>query len=135
MRPVVAGLAKTYAGRVDIRVLDTSRPDATVSTLSERFGVEYVPTFVLLDSKGKQQGGVVVGAVAEGVLTSRLDSLRGPRSRPLVDAVATRTLRRVPSVGLFARRRLFRHVAGKFGARPARSGGSQAIRSTDTGTR
>ena len=76
MRPVVAGLAKTYAGRVDIRVLDTSRPDATVSTLSERFGVEYVPTFVLLDSKGKQQGGVVVGAVAEGVLTSRLDSLR-----------------------------------------------------------
>jgi hypothetical protein len=75
MRPVVAGLTKTYAGRVDIRVLDTSKPDATVGTMSQRFGIEYVPTFVFLDSQGRQRGGLLVGVVTATELTSRLDSL------------------------------------------------------------
>jgi thiol:disulfide interchange protein len=75
MRPVVAGLIQRYAGRVDIKVLDTSNADAQVSALSQRFGIEYVPTFVFVDSQGTRQD-TVVGAVAEGQLTSRLDRLR-----------------------------------------------------------
>ena len=74
MRPVVAGLIQSYAGRVDIKVLDTSTGGADVSALSQRFGIEYVPTFVFVDSQGKRRD-TVVGAVAESELTSRLDRL------------------------------------------------------------
>jgi thioredoxin-like negative regulator of GroEL len=74
MRPVVAGLVSRYAGRVDIKVLDTSTGDASVNAMAQRFGVDYVPTFIFLDSQGRRQDSVV-GAVAESELTSRLDRL------------------------------------------------------------
>jgi thioredoxin-like negative regulator of GroEL len=75
MRPVVDRLKKAYAGKVDIRVMMTDTADAETQRLAAVFKIEYVPTFVLVDSAGAQKG-FVVGEVAESSLRQRLDALR-----------------------------------------------------------
>ncbi len=75
MRPVVDRLIKEYAGKVDIRVMHTDRGEPEAIRLSEALGIQYVPTFVFVDSKGGQQG-MVVGETPEAALRTRLDALR-----------------------------------------------------------
>lgn len=65
MRPVVDGLVKEYAGRYDIKVMDTSSGDAKVEALAQSFGIQYVPTFVFLDRDGTRSGTIVGGASAQ----------------------------------------------------------------------
>ena len=73
MRPVVDGLRQDYEGVVEFRVYNFDRdPDAEQAAAP--FGVQFVPTFVFIDSNGE----VVdqrVGGVDETELRGLLDSL------------------------------------------------------------
>jgi thioredoxin-like negative regulator of GroEL len=73
MKPVVDGLQQDYEGAVEIRVYNFDRdPDAEQAAAP--FGVQFVPTFVFIDSSGE----VVdqrVGAVEEAELRGLLDSM------------------------------------------------------------
>jgi predicted DsbA family dithiol-disulfide isomerase len=75
MRPVVDGLVKEYAGRYDIKVMDTSSGDATVETLAQSFGIQYVPTFVFLNRDGTRSG-TIVGEATARQLESALAKLK-----------------------------------------------------------
>lgn len=75
MKPVVDRLEKAYAGRVDVKRMSLNGDDATAEQLANQFGVQYVPTFVLVDSKGARQG-FVVGETPEADLRAKLDALR-----------------------------------------------------------
>jgi thiol-disulfide isomerase/thioredoxin len=52
MEPVIRELKKTYAGRVNVRVinLDNRREEDLKEAI--KYKVQYVPTFVFLNSKG-----------------------------------------------------------------------------------
>jgi protein-disulfide isomerase len=75
MRPVVDRLKEAYAGKVDVRIMMLDGQDAEAEKLAGIVGVEYVPTFVFVDSSGAQQG-LVVGEVTESEMRARLDALR-----------------------------------------------------------
>ncbi len=75
MKPVVDRLTKDYAGKVDIKRMSLDGDDAAAEQLATQFGVQYVPTFVLVDSKGVRQG-FVVGETPEADLRAKLDALR-----------------------------------------------------------
>jgi protein-disulfide isomerase len=75
MRPVVDRLKEAYAGKVDVRIMMLDGQDAEAEKLAGIVGVEYVPTFVFVDSGGAQQG-LVVGEVTESEMRARLDALR-----------------------------------------------------------
>lgn len=74
MKPLVEGLEKQYQGKVEFRKLNVEKDPAGVE-LANSLGVQYVPTFVFVNSDGviaKQ----VVGEQTEAQLTAALDSLR-----------------------------------------------------------
>jgi thioredoxin-like negative regulator of GroEL len=75
MKPVVDRLAKDYAGKVDVKRMLLDGSDAAAEQLASQFGVQYVPTFVFVDSKGARQG-FVVGETPEADLRAKLDALR-----------------------------------------------------------
>lgn len=74
MKPVVDGLKKKYSGTYDIRVLNTSTGGADVERLASQYGVQYVPTFIFVDSAGNQSG-FVVGEVPVSTLERELSKL------------------------------------------------------------
>jgi thioredoxin-related protein len=65
MRPVVDGLVKQYAGRYDIRVMDTSTGDAKVAALARTYAIQYVPTFVFVNRDGSVSQTIVGGSTAQ----------------------------------------------------------------------
>lgn len=75
MKPVVDGLAKRYAGRYDIKVMNTSGRDREIALLAQRFRIQYVPTFVFVGSDGRM-GASVVGAVPASRLEQELAKLK-----------------------------------------------------------
>jgi len=75
MKPVVDGLIKKYAGRYDIKVMNTSSRDREIALLAQRFRIQYVPTFVFVESGGKV-GATVVGAVPASRLEQELAKLK-----------------------------------------------------------
>jgi thioredoxin-like negative regulator of GroEL len=75
MKPVVDRLVNDYAGKVDIKRMPLDKDDAAAEQLAGTFGVEYVPTFVLVDSKGVRQD-LIVGETSEEGLRAKLDVLR-----------------------------------------------------------
>lgn len=75
MRPVVDGLARTYAGRYDIKLMNTSGGDPQVARLAEEFGIQYVPTFAFVNSDGTKNG-VIVGEVPGSTLEQELAKLK-----------------------------------------------------------
>jgi len=74
MKPVVDGLAKEYDGRVEVRRYNVETDPKGVE-LANSLGVEFVPTFVYVNSDGVQAGTKVGGATAEEMRT-QLDSLK-----------------------------------------------------------
>ncbi len=62
MRPVVDGLVKRYSDRYDIRILNTSSRDPKMMTLAQTYRIQYVPSFVFVNSDGSLSNSVV-GAV------------------------------------------------------------------------
>jgi thiol-disulfide isomerase/thioredoxin len=75
MRPVVDGLVQKYAGRVNIRIMNSSTGEPEVGELSQKYGIEYVPTFVFVGSDGTV-GAKIVGAVPVEQLESELAKLK-----------------------------------------------------------
>lgn len=75
MKPVVDGLRDRYKGKVEVRRMDTDGSDQQVQKLAETFGVQYVPTFVFVNSDGTVSG-TVVGEVPESRLVEELAKLK-----------------------------------------------------------
>jgi cytochrome c-type biogenesis protein len=75
MKPVVDRLRERYKGRVEFRLLDTDAQDAASQRLADSFGVQYVPTFVMLNKDGSRSD-LLVGEVSEGTLAAKIDRLK-----------------------------------------------------------
>jgi thioredoxin-related protein len=75
MRPVVDGLVKKYAGRYDIRILNTSTGDPEIDELAQEYAVKYVPTFVFVGTDGTVSA-KVQGAVPAAQLEGELAKLK-----------------------------------------------------------
>jgi thioredoxin-like negative regulator of GroEL len=73
MKPVVDRLKQRYEGKVEFRRLDANAQ--STQSLADAYGVQYVPTFVLLGSDG-QRVDEVVGEIAEQDLARKLDTLK-----------------------------------------------------------
>lgn len=73
MIPMVHGLQKRYAGKVDFVYLDVS--DEQTAAARDRYEFVGTPQFVLLDGSGRQVGKPMFGLIAEPVLTAALDAL------------------------------------------------------------
>ena len=75
MKPLVERLAKEYEGTVETRVYVDSG-DPVGDKLAAQLNVQYVPTFVFVNSDGSLSGQPIVGGVSEDVLRKRLDALK-----------------------------------------------------------
>ena len=73
MKPVVDGLKKEYEGKVDFRIYNVET-DPKGADLANSMGVQYVPTFVYVNSNGVQAGTKVGGTTAED-MKAQLDKL------------------------------------------------------------
>ncbi|HAL29678.1 MAG TPA: hypothetical protein DCP20_03045 [Coriobacteriia bacterium] len=74
MAPVVDRLSVEYEGVVEFRLMN-AETDPSSQELATTFGLQYVPSFVFLDSDGTQRD-LIVGEVSEADLRATLDSLR-----------------------------------------------------------
>lgn len=74
MAPVVDRLKKDYEGKVEFRIYNTEK-DKQGAALFSKFGLQYVPSFVLMNSDGTESSRKV-GEVAEKDLRAALDALK-----------------------------------------------------------
>lgn len=74
MAPVVDRLAKEYEGTIEIRKLNVET-DGEAADLAASYRVQYVPTFVFLNSDGSTSD-VLVGEQTEDQLKGALEALR-----------------------------------------------------------
>lgn len=74
MKPLVEGLKPQYADKVEFRLYNVESDQAGVE-LANKLGVQYVPTFVFVNSDGvvSQQ---VVGEQTEAQMKQALDALQ-----------------------------------------------------------
>lgn len=74
MKPLVEGLEKEYAGKVEFRRLNVEKDQAGVE-LANSLNIQYVPTFVFVNTSGviSQQ---TVGAMTEQQFRDALDALQ-----------------------------------------------------------
>lgn len=73
MKPIVHGLEKQYAGRIDFVYIDVSAPGT--EDVQSRLNFRGTPQFVFLDATGTAAGTPQFGVVEERALRSALDSL------------------------------------------------------------
>lgn len=74
MKPVVDGLEKEWAGRVEFRRLNVETDPKGVE-LANTMGVQYVPTFVFVNADGVTAG-QVVGEQTKDSLEKALGDLK-----------------------------------------------------------
>lgn len=74
MAPVVDRLKTEYEGVVEFRLINVET-DAEGAQIANDFGVQYVPSFVLLDGDGAQRD-LLVGEMTEEQLRAALDALK-----------------------------------------------------------
>jgi thioredoxin-related protein len=77
MIPMVHGLEKRYAGRIDFVYLNAE--DENTAAVRDKYEFVGTPQFVLLDAQGKQVGKHLFGLLDEAVLTAALDALAAGR--------------------------------------------------------
>ena len=77
MLPMVHGLQKRYAGKVDFVFLNADEENTAAAR--DKYEFAGTPQFVLLDASGKQVGQALFGMLDEAVLVAALDSLLKPR--------------------------------------------------------
>ena len=75
MKPLVERLASQYAGKVETRRYVDSG-DAVGDALATTLNIQYVPTFVFVNSDGSISGQMIVGETDEATLRARIDALR-----------------------------------------------------------
>ena len=73
MAPVVDGLIPEYEGTVAIRKYNVEK-SAEGAALADDFGVQFVPTFVFVNSRGEDVD-MIIGEVSESTLKKALDDL------------------------------------------------------------
>ncbi len=73
MAPIVDGLTDEYEDRVAVRKYNVAE-SAKGAALAEEFGVQFVPTFVFVDSEGELVD-MLIGEVAESALRAALDDI------------------------------------------------------------
>lgn len=82
MAPVVQELKKEYEGRMQVIVAETSRSDS--QQLAAQFGIQYVPTFIVIDQNGNivpwvdNQGNqmpMFVGGLTKEELKAQMDKV------------------------------------------------------------
>ncbi|MEA5074936.1 MAG: thioredoxin family protein [Coriobacteriia bacterium] len=73
MAPVVDRLKNEYQGVVEFRLINVET-DAEGAQLASDFGVQFVPSFVLLGSDGAQRD-LLVGEMTEEQLRAAIDAL------------------------------------------------------------
>lgn len=65
MKPVVDGLANEAAGRYLVKVVDLSNADASTQQLADSLGIQYVPTFIFVNSDGTKANQIVGGTTRD----------------------------------------------------------------------
>ena len=70
---MVDGLQKDYEGEVEFKLYDVDKSEEG-QALAQKYGAQYVPTFVFVNSDGTTSD-QVVGAVDESVMIEKLDAL------------------------------------------------------------
>lgn len=73
MAPIVNGLIDEYEGKVAIRTYNVEESDVG-NTLANEYGVQFVPTFVFVDSNGEYVDSII-GETSEETLKKALDDL------------------------------------------------------------
>lgn len=73
MKPIVHGLEKQYAGRIDFIYIDVS--DTATQDVQSRLEFRGTPQFVFLDATSQHSGQAKYGVVAETELKAALDDL------------------------------------------------------------
>lgn len=74
MKPVVDRLREEFEGRVEFRIMNFDNEPTVANAEADRFGVQFVPTFVFLNSDGTIET-QRVGVVPEKEMRSILESL------------------------------------------------------------
>ncbi len=75
MIPMVHGLQKRYAGKVDFVYLNAE--DDRTAAMRDKYEFVGTPQFVLLDAQGRQVGKQLFGLLTEPALIAALDALIG----------------------------------------------------------
>jgi len=75
MKPLVEGLEKTYAGKVEFRRMNSDGSDANANALANTLGVQYVPTFYFVNADGSISKSVV-GEMTQDALASSVAALK-----------------------------------------------------------
>jgi thioredoxin-related protein len=75
MKPVVDRLTQEFSGRFDVRRENVGGGDAAAEALANRYQVQYVPTFVFLNSDGSKAD-LVVGGLDEAALRAKMTALK-----------------------------------------------------------
>jgi hypothetical protein len=75
MKPVVDRLTQEFSGRVDVRRENVGGGDAAAEALANRYQVQYVPTFLLLNADGSKAD-FVVGGLDEAALRAKMMALK-----------------------------------------------------------
>ncbi len=73
MKPVVDRLKQRFEGTVEFRLFNLER-DPAASEVADQYGVQWVPTFVLVNTDGSVAD-TLIGEVAEDELAAALDAL------------------------------------------------------------
>ena len=74
MKPLVERLEKQYAGKIEFRLLNVES-DPAANDLANQLGVQYVPTFMFVNSNGVRANSAV-GEMTEQALTTSLNALK-----------------------------------------------------------
>lgn len=74
MKPLVERLEKAYSGKVEFRKLNVEQDQAAIA-LAQKLNVQYVPTFVFVNSDGVIAKNVV-GEMTEEALAAAVQSLQ-----------------------------------------------------------
>ncbi len=73
MAPVVNGLKGDYEDRIVFKIYDVETSEEGMA-LANEFGLQFVPTFVFVDSSGEEVNRMV-GLVSESAIRETLDNL------------------------------------------------------------
>lgn len=71
LKPIIAQLETEYAGKVEIRTIDTDQE----KELAQKFGVQAIPTLVYLDASGKELDRSV-GLVEKSAIVAKFKTLK-----------------------------------------------------------
>ncbi len=74
MKPLVERLEQTYKGKVEFRKLNVESDQAAIE-LANKMGVQYVPTFVFVNSNGVSSK-TIVGEMTEQNMSAAVQALQ-----------------------------------------------------------